>query len=113
MHTAQLETNKSLQVRKKGSEQSGTENSPSQDKREEMLLLQASFTQELGFLVAFRFFPPSPFSEFSGIAALTALETGKGAAHGDLGNLGFWHRICECSISFAVPLPSILSVLAC
>lgn len=74
-HTAQLETNKSLKVQNKESEQSGTENSPSQDKREEMLLLQASFTQELGFLVVS--FPP-PCGKFSGVAALTALETGKG-----------------------------------
>lgn len=41
--------NKSLKVRNKESEQSGTENSHSQDKREEMLLLQESFIQELFF----------------------------------------------------------------
>lgn len=70
--------NKSLKVRNKEPEQSGTENSPSQDKREEMLLLRASFIQELGFF--------SPCSEFSGVAALTALETGKGTA--GLGEFG-------------------------
>lgn len=37
-HTAQLEVNKSLKVRNKEAEQSGTENSRSQNKREEMLL---------------------------------------------------------------------------
>lgn len=65
--------NKSLKVRNKESEQSGTENSPCQDKREEMLLLQASFIRGLVFLVGVFFFLP----ESSGVAALTALTQGR------------------------------------
>lgn len=71
-------------MRNKEPEQSGTENSPCQDKREEMLLLQASFVQELVFLVEFFSLPES-----SGVAALTARDTGKGAGSEDLGNPGF------------------------
>lgn len=84
-HRAQLETNTSLKVGNKEPEQSGTANSPSQHKREEMLLFQASFIRE-GFF-GWVFFPHC--SEFSGVAVLTALE------RGGFGKCGFWHGIWE------------------